>query len=189
MWHDEYVSKKALTFAQTWNKLPNTCFAVPIDRHIFRGQITIATIVNSIAHDSWETPEPASSPVKNVWLVNARPRDIAKFKMAAISPSSETQGQLVGSIKSTRTNCPWVSEDAISPSFVYSSGKKISCCLYEWQMHIRIFLDFLLSFFTYSYVIRSLRCSRFGRFTGFNFLLFTITKDNNIFYETWKPGH
>ena len=41
-----------------------------------------------------------------------------------------------------------------------------------------------LSFFTYSYGIRSLRCSRFGRFTGFNFGLFTITKDNNIFDES-----
>ena len=27
------------------------------------------------------------SPAKNVWLVDARPRDIAKFKMAAIHPS------------------------------------------------------------------------------------------------------
>ena len=59
------------------------------------------------------------SPAKNVWLVDARPRDIAKFKMAAI-PSS----------------------------FVYSSGKNG----YFWNS-----LDFLLSFFTYSYGIRSLR--------------------------------
>ena len=61
---------------------------------------------------------------------------------------------------------------------------------YEFEVHIRIFLhslDFLLFFFTYSYRIRSLRCSRFGRFTRFNFglhlfkrSLFTITKDNNI---------
>ena len=61
---------------------------------------------------------------------------------------------------------------------------------YEFQVHIRIFLhslDFLLFFFTYSCGIRSLRCSRFGRFTRFNFglhlfkrSLFTITKDNNI---------
>ena len=40
------------------------------------------------------------SPAKNVWLVDARPRDIAKFKMAAIPAS-----------------------------FVYSSGKKINCGL------------------------------------------------------------
>ena len=40
------------------------------------------------------------SPAKNVWLVDARPRDIVKFKMAAIPPS-----------------------------FVYSSGKKINCRL------------------------------------------------------------
>ena len=29
----------------------------------------------------------SSSPAKNVWLVDARPHDFAKFKMAAISPS------------------------------------------------------------------------------------------------------
>ena len=40
------------------------------------------------------------SPARNVWLVDARPRDIAKFKMAVIPPS-----------------------------FVYSSGKKINCGL------------------------------------------------------------
>ena len=45
-------------------------------------------------------------------------------------------------------------------------------------------LDFLLSFFTYSFGIRSLRCSRFGRFTGFNFGLFTITQVTNIFDES-----
>ena len=38
------------------------------------------------------------SPAKNAWLVDARPRDIAKFKMAAIPPS-----------------------------FVFSSGNKINC--------------------------------------------------------------
>ena len=58
----------------------------------------------------------------------------------------------------------------------------MSCkCIYGYFKNS---LEFLLSFFTYSYGIRSLRCSRFGRFTWFNFGLFTITKDNNIFDES-----
>ena len=74
-----------------------------------------------------------TSPAKNVWFFDARPRDIAKFKMAAIPAS-----------------------------FVYSSGKKINCGSI-WVVNA------YTSFFTYSYGIRSLPCSRFGRFTGFNF--------------------
>ena len=58
----------------------------------------------------------------------------------------------------------------------------MSCkCIYGYFQNS---LDFLLSFFTYSYGIRSLRCSRFGWFTRFNFGLFTITTDNNIFDES-----
>ena len=51
------------------------------------------------------------SPAKNVWLVDARPRDIAKFKMAAIPPS-----------------------------FVYSSGKKVNCGLIWVANTYQIFL-------------------------------------------------
>ena len=56
--------------------------------------------LTSTEHDQNRTLPDLPSPGKNVWLVDARPRDIAKFKMAAIPPS-----------------------------FVYSSGKKISCRL------------------------------------------------------------
>ena len=43
----------------------------------------------------------------------------------------------------------------------------MSCkCIYGYFQNS---LDFLLSFFTYSCGIRFLRCSRFRRFTGFNF--------------------
>ena len=50
--------------------------------------------------------------------------------------------------------------------------RRLIGALYELQMHVGYFynsLDFLLSFFTYSCGIRFLRCSRFRRFTGFNF--------------------
>ena len=100
--------------------------------------------IGDSAHEQCFIRCPVASPAKIVWLVDARPRDIAKFKMAAIPPS-----------------------------FVYSSGKKIICGL-TWVANaktdfFRYSLDFLLSFCTYSYGIRSLRCSRFGRFTRFNF--------------------
>ena len=64
-----------------------------------------------------------------------------------------------------------------------SKWRQYIVCLFQWKedylrlnmsckCNIRIFwnsLDFSLSFFTYSYGIRSQRCSRFGRFTRFNF--------------------
>ena len=57
-------------------------------------------MICAILHMLLLTTLPSFSPAKNVWLVDARPRDIAKFKMAAIPAS-----------------------------FVYSSGKKINCGL------------------------------------------------------------
>ena len=100
------------------------------------------------------------SPAKNVWLVDARPRDIVKFKMAAIPPS-----------------------------FVYSSGKKINCRLIwvanAYTDFLRIAQTFYYPFLPIpmgfvpcdARVLAGLPDSALDLFER---SLFTITKDNNI---------
>ena len=100
------------------------------------------------------------SPAKNVWLVDARPRDISKFKMAAIPPS-----------------------------FVYSSGKKINCRLIWVANAYTDFLRIAQTFY-YPFspipmgfvpcdarVLAGLPDSALDLFKR---SLFKITKDNNI---------
>ena len=101
-----------------------------------------------------------ASPAKNVWLVDARPLDIAKFKMAAI-PSS----------------------------FVYSSGKKINCRLI-WVANAYTDFRRIAQTFYYPFsplpmgfvpcdarVLAGLPDSALDLFKP---SLFTITRDNNI---------
>ena len=103
------------------------------------------------------------SPAKNVWLVDARPRDIAKFKMAAIPPS-----------------------------FVYTSGKKVNCGLiWVANAYTDIFRIALTFYYPFSpipigfvpcdaRVLAGLPDSTADSSGG----LFTITKDNNTFDES-----
>ena len=113
------------------------------------------------------TTLPSFSPAKNVWLVDAWPRDIAKLKMAAIPAS-----------------------------FVYSSEEKINygliwvnCrCIYGYFLNS---LDFLLYFFTYSYGIRSCDARVLAGLSDSTLNLFKrslFTKDNNISYKSRATG-
>ena len=95
------------------------------------------------------------SPAKNVWLVDARPRDIPKFKMAEIPTS-----------------------------FVYSSGKKINCGLI-WTENAYMDIFRILSFSPIpmgfvpcdARVLAGLPDSTLDLFKR---SLFMITKDNKI---------
>ena len=74
-------------------------------------------IENGVKYLGWTYDDVhCGSPAKNAWLVDARPRDIAKFKMAAIPTS-----------------------------FVYSSGKKTNCGLiYVANAYTDIFLSYIV---------------------------------------------
>ena len=105
------------------------------------------------------------SPAKNVWLVDVRPRDIAKFKMAAIPPS-----------------------------FVYSIGKKIYCRLIWVANAYTNFLRIAQTFYyPFSPILmgfvpcdaRVLAGLPDSALDLFERSLFTITKDNNISDKSW----
>ena len=103
------------------------------------------------------------SPAKNVWLVDARPRDIPKFKMAEIPAS-----------------------------FVYSSGEKINCGLI-WTENVYTDIFRILSFSPVpmgfvpcdARVLAGLPDSTLDLFKR---SLFTIAEDNNISDKS-RAGH
>ena len=117
-------------------------------------------------------PRLSASPAKNVWLVDAWPRDISKFKMAALPPS-----------------------------FVYSSGKKVilrlnmSCkCIYGYFFSIAQTFYHPSSPIPMGFVpcdARVLAVLPDSSLDLFKRSLFTITKDNisEKSRVTRKKGH
>ena len=97
-------------FATGRSVLPSACNSPMVGRKASRKSLPLEEALNTLleiiahqnerAHAQQTEPGSSLSPAKNVRLVVGRPRDIAKFKMAAIPPY-----------------------------FVYSSGKKVNCGL------------------------------------------------------------
>ena len=115
---------------------------------------------NRASPEEWG--EKGTSPPKNVWFVDAQPRDIAKFTMAAIPP----------------------------PSFVHSSGKKINCA-WIWDANaytdfvlawprLFIILSHLFLWDSFPCDARVLAVLPDSTLDLFKRSLFTITKDTNI---------
>ena len=101
------------------------------------------------------------SPAKNVWLVDGRPRDIAKFKMATIPPS-----------------------------FLFSSGKKINCGLI-WVANadtdiFRIPRLFLILF--HQFLWDSLP-AMLAFWPVYRIQLWTLHDHERQQYFLWKPGY